>query len=272
MQDLLANPAFQGGVAPFIVGLVTALVLSRFGWVWMGLAVVAGFFTAVALVTGITFSPLTSTRKIIFLALVAGGLGLVREVLPLKDRFVGVVLFAAAAAAALWVAWPALAYKDEWLARFFWGGWGALYVGLMAAAFDGLRPQTGRAAAAALTFGLGTGGAALLGASALLGQLGLATGMAAAGIFVVLLLVGGRTGAALTLPAGVVGGLLGYAATVYAQLPWYALAMLALVPFVARVPVPVSGRLQTLLVAVIAGVPAAIAVFITWSKAGPPPF
>ena len=93
MQDLLANPAFQGGVAPFVVGLIAALVLNRFGWVWMGLAVVAGLFTTVSLVTDITFSPLNSTRKIILLALRVGGLGLVREILPLKDRFVAIVLF-----------------------------------------------------------------------------------------------------------------------------------------------------------------------------------
>jgi hypothetical protein len=79
MQALLAHPAFQAAVAPFLVTLVLALFLRRWGLVWQGLALIAGLLVTVWLTTGLSLQPLTSTRKIIlcslglpFLALLVG--------------------------------------------------------------------------------------------------------------------------------------------------------------------------------------------------------
>ena len=69
MQELLANPAVQGGAAPFLAGLIAVVVLGRFRL--GGLAVVAAFATAVYFIAGFTFSPLSATRKIILLGLAA---------------------------------------------------------------------------------------------------------------------------------------------------------------------------------------------------------
>src|SRR5204863_197146 len=73
--EMLANPAVQGGLAPFIAALVVAALLAplRLG----GLAVVAAFATAVYFIAGFTFEPLTATRKIILLGLAAPLAGIV---------------------------------------------------------------------------------------------------------------------------------------------------------------------------------------------------
>ena len=61
MEAFLSNPAVQGGVAPFVVGLVAAIVLRRFNLA--GLTVVAGFCTCAYLLNGLTFAPLTASRR-----------------------------------------------------------------------------------------------------------------------------------------------------------------------------------------------------------------
>ena len=272
MSDLLANPAFQSGVAPFVVALIVAMATLRLGWIWSGLAVMAGFFVTVVLVTDITFSPLTSTRKIILLALVTLAVGLLREILPLKDGVVRPLLAVAAAAAALWVLWPVLARKGGVDAAIMGGG-GALYLAWVVAAFDGLNTRRERPVAAAVAFGFGTGGGALLGATAFLGQLGLALGAAAAGLLLVYaFLSGSRPGGWLTVPVSTVGALLGLAAVVYAGMPWVCLLLLAAVPLFARIPLPASlpGWLAAGLITLIAAVPAGGAVAVAWSQAGPP--
>ena len=90
MQEILNHPAVQGGVAPFVVGLVATLLFAPARLA--GLAAIAGFAVTVWLVGGFSFVPLTATRKIILVSLaaaVAGGAFMLAE-LP-------------------WVALPALA-------------------------------------------------------------------------------------------------------------------------------------------------------------------
>ena len=69
MQNLLNDPAVQGGVAPLVVGLVlaTALVRVRLS----GLAAVGGFLIAAYLIGSLSFWPLTATRKLLMLAILA---------------------------------------------------------------------------------------------------------------------------------------------------------------------------------------------------------
>src|SRR5207245_11083394 len=75
MQEMLANPAVQGGLAPFVAALIVAALLAPFRL--GGLAVVAAFATAVYFIAGFTFAPLTATRKIILLGLAAPLAGIV---------------------------------------------------------------------------------------------------------------------------------------------------------------------------------------------------
>ena len=77
MDEFLSHPAVQAGVAPFVVGLVVALIAARLRV--GGLAATAGFLCAVGLVAGFTFSPLTATRKIVLLALITPVIGIVAD-------------------------------------------------------------------------------------------------------------------------------------------------------------------------------------------------
>src|SRR5258708_11402877 len=67
MQEMLANPAVQGGLAPFAAALIVAALLAPFRL--GGLAVVAAFATAPYFIPAFPFKPLTATRKIILLGL-----------------------------------------------------------------------------------------------------------------------------------------------------------------------------------------------------------
>ena len=109
MNDILNNPAVQGGVAPFVAALIVALVLgrARLG----GLAIVAAFATAVFFIAGFNFTPLTATRKIILLGLTAPIVGIFADFAFKPTRFAGVALGLAGAAAALWVFWPVRSQK-----------------------------------------------------------------------------------------------------------------------------------------------------------------
>ena len=84
-----------------------------------------------------------------------------------------------------------------------------------------------RAGAAGLFLGLGTGAGAIIGASALLGQYGLALG-AACGAFLLLAMILGKrivAGVTFTLTASVGAALVAAGALVLARLPWISLAV-----------------------------------------------
>src|SRR5258706_15039774 len=110
MQEMLANPAVQGGLAPFVAALVVAALLTPFRL--GGLAVVAAFATAVYFIAGFTFSPLTATRKIILLGFAAPLAGIVIDFALRPTRFEAGMLAFGGAGAAAWVFWPILPAKD----------------------------------------------------------------------------------------------------------------------------------------------------------------
>jgi len=108
---------------------------------------------------------------------------------------------------------------------------------------------------------------AVLGASALIGQYGMALGAACGGFLVLLLILGPRVGAghALTLTVSVLCALLAAASVLLAQVPAVALAALALVPVAARLPLPATPLwMQPVLAGVYTGVPAAGACALVW--------
>src|SRR3954469_2169477 len=116
MQDLLSNPAVQAGGAPLLAGLVVALALRPLRL--SGLAITAAFATCIYLVSGIQFSPLTATRKLLVLALAAPALGLLVDFAFKPTRLGSVLIAAAAALAALWAFGPVLHQRpgmEGWL-------------------------------------------------------------------------------------------------------------------------------------------------------------
>jgi hypothetical protein len=269
-HELIANPMVQSGIAPFVAALLGGWLLKRLGWFWAGLCITLGFALSVYLSVGFEFEPLTGTRKIILLGLGAAGMGLLLDLYPYDRRVISWLLFAAGGAAGLWVIWPALMRMEGAQLLLFAVGT-VLYVGWMTAAVEHSRDEPVRLASIAVAVGLGVGFSALLGASALLGQLGIAVG-ASAGAFWLLAVADGkaRAGSIMALPVGVLSGLLGIAALMFAKLPWYSLPVLALVPLLGRMPMPAKtpAWLEGMLTIIFAGAPAAAAVYLTWKYAG----
>ncbi len=273
MDEVLNNPFVQSALVPFVVSLLVAWLLRPHGGYWAGLSAVAGFIATAYLLTDLQLFPLRSDRKILLLGAAAVVIGLLLDLFPWRRVAEGVALLGGGAAA-LWLVWPRF--------RFMEGGelWflaiaGTLYVTCLSISTIGLRKQAVKADAAVFALALGTGLSALLGATALYGQLGAAIAAAVgARIFIYALGKPVNAGAVMLLPLVLISALLGLGAVVYAKLPWFSLLALLFVPLLVRVPLPerVPRLLHLLLLLLLALLPAALAVFLTWREAGAPLF
>ncbi len=267
MQAFLDHPLFQGGIAPFLAGLAIAALFAPVRLA--GLAAVAGFGVTVWLVGGFSFSPLTVTRKIVLVSLVAAGIGVCADLAFRPTRASGIVFGVLFGAATAWVFWTVLAQKPMRDALMLGGGAVAL-VAWLAATSHALRDAPVRAGAAGLMLGMGTGIASIFAASASFGQYGMAVG-AACGGFLLVQMLRGRTvvaGATLTLAFGATLGLVAGGAFLLAELPWTALPALALVPLAARIPLPARLPVwgEAILGSLLAGIPAAAACYLVWQS------
>ena len=266
MQELLANPAFQAGVAPFVVALIIAVALSplRLG----GLAVIAGFLVCMHFVTGIQFTPLTATRKILILAITAAAIGPLLD-FAMKPTRVGVALIAlASAGGALWAFWPVILQKAGSQAWLLGGSAAAALAVMVGFAQAQLAGDGVRAGAAALALGLGAGIAAIFSASLSYGLYGIALG-AGAGGFLLPQMIRGRkavAGATFTAPAMLIGGLVAIGAMLLAQLPWYCVLILALIPIAVQLPAPERAPvwLQAIVFSLYGFVIAGVACALAW--------
>ncbi|MDT8364503.1 MAG: hypothetical protein RQ714_07640 [Nitrosomonas sp.] len=269
MMDWLSHPAIQSGLAPFCAALIVAFLFDRIRL--SGLAILAGFCTTVYLVADFNFESLSATKKIMLTGIVAGAIAPVLSVLPSHWRMVGYLLGVSAAAVTLWVFWPILIQKDVTESLVLGTGL-ALFVMWQVVLIDGLSSQPVRAGAVGLGMGVGVGFSALLGASALLGQLGLAIG-AASGAYLLLQLLQNKPlscGRTLTLPVSLLSALLAGAALVLAKLPWYCLPVLALVPLSVYLPVmqKKSCRMQVVGFSLITMAVAIAAAGLAWYAEG----
>jgi hypothetical protein len=274
MNDLLVNPAVQSGFIPLVVALICVFILKRAGWYWSGLAFAIAYFTSVYFTVGLQLTPLTSTRKTLILAIAAIVLGLVLDVVinvaRQKPRVVFGALFAAGACAVIWVVWPVASRQEGaelWLTLLP----SMLYAGWITAGTQTLHDKSDEGAMVALALGLGTGISALLGASALLGQLGIAIG-AIAGAYLIMLVFNQevKLGSNFTLPIGLLNGLIGVGAVLYASLPWYTLLPLVLIPATIYIPVTSerSKFFKLLMLALLTLPLTIIAIVIAWSTTG----
>ncbi len=271
MQELLHHPAVQGGLVPFVVALAAAELLQRLRL--SGLAIAIGFAATVYLVSGFSFEPLTASRKIVLIALTAPVVAIVLTLF--NASWVRPLLAAAGGGAAIWVAERILAQQAA-ANLFLWSAGIALYAGWLVFWTDKLNAEPVRAGSAGLALGLGTGVAALSGASALLGLYGMALGAASGAYLLIQMVSNSRLpcGHTFTLPLALVAGLTGCLAVLTAQLPWYALIPLGAIPPVALF-VPVSEKpglwVQSVLLSAATLACAAGAVYLTWRVAGAPP-
>ncbi|MBK9114739.1 MAG: hypothetical protein IPM22_03620 [Betaproteobacteria bacterium] len=236
MSQLLEHPAVQGGVAPFVVALVVALALGRTRFAW--LAIVAGWATSYALANGISFSPLTASRKILLLGLLAPAVGFVADTWFARSRPVALALAVVAGIAAPWVFLSVLSQQEgggAWVSAL-----GVLaFAAAMVYAVVSLRDDPVRTGAAAVGLGVGIGVAAVLSASIGFLLSGIAVA-ASAGALLLYWVVTSRPiapGLLGTLTIGLLIALFAEGALMLAQMPWFALAASLLVPLAVRLPV-----------------------------------
>ena len=267
MHALFNHPAIQAGLIPFIVALASAEVFLRLRL--SGLAIIAGFAATVYFASDFTLEPHTGTHKIIWLGIAASALAIPLTLLTWAHW--RPVLAALGAVSAVWAAWGAL--QQYALAEgLLWGAACALYVGWQVFWFDGLRDKSVAAGNAGLALGIGTGIAALLSASELLGKFGLAVGAAAAAYLLIQIITNNRLpcGRSFTLPLALIASLVGCFAALNSHQPWYTLPVLGLIPLAALIPVPEKWAvwLQSLTLSLLTVACAAGAVYMTWH----PPF
>ncbi|MDH5546032.1 MAG: hypothetical protein OEZ43_10590 [Gammaproteobacteria bacterium] len=275
MEDILNNPAAQGGIIPFIAAFMTSLLLVRI-WRLYGFAVLIALLSMVALTTGIQFDPLTSTRKIVLLAIFAPFVGIALEYLHPAKRIHRGVAVVFGVAAPLWLLWPYL-MRQETLPMISIGGGMVVFSLWMTLGFVSLKQVSSLAGMSALSAaGFGVGGAALLGASAFLGQMGISIGVGGLAVISTLLLSHHNSNARFIelLFAGVVISLIGVAAVIYASMPWYVLIVLATIPILARIGLA-NDQAPWLRAVIWFGfcmVPALVAIGLSWKAAGSVPF
>jgi hypothetical protein len=232
MQTLLNDPMVQTAIAPFLVALILggALLRTRLAW----FALVAAFATAVALGTGIGFTPLTASRKVLLLVLAAPFVGLVLDLAPRPPRASGAVLAALCGLAAVWVFWSVLSQQEPAQLLALAAGL-AVFVGLMVGLTLRLRADGAAGAGAAVALGLSVGVASLLSAS--IGNFGYGIALAAGGGALWLLQFAlqrlAAPGFVGMLTCGLAAGLFAAATFMLSQLPWFALPLLLAVPLAA---------------------------------------
>jgi hypothetical protein len=272
MEEFLANPAVQAAAAPFAVALVISALLFRSRL--LGLAVIAAFASTIALTIGFSFESLTAIRKLIVVALATG---LVVAFIELRGTPASAGLRAAlalaAAAAALWVVWRVLQQME--VAKIaLYGAAVAFYVAALVDSSLRAAVDVIGGAIASLVLGLAAGALGILGASVLLGQIGIATAAGAGAVLLVQALALRRSpsGWTVALPGAVITALVMLLAVFTASLPWYCVLPTLVIPWAARVLAP--GRHGVWLTAGASGlaaiVPAAVAICLAWFLGGSP--
>ncbi len=271
MNALLTHPAVHAILAPFLIALLTAELLQRLRL--SGLAIIAGFAITVYLLSGFSYVPLTSTRKIIWLCIASGLLAIPLSLI--NSTLWRPILTVLAASAAIWVTQRLLLQQPTAIAL-QWGLGCALYVGWLVYWMDDLQDSPVRAASAGMALGLGTGVTLLIAGAILLGKYDLAIGSAAAA-YLFIMFVSNRhlpCGRSFTLPLALITGLTGSLAVLTTKLPWYALAALAVIPLAAKLPVSdkLSVWAQATLLSAATLACAFAAAYISWHLYGWPAF
>lgn len=269
----LTQPLVAVVAVPLLVTMVAAMGLRYAGWLWAGIAVWLGFYAGALIIAGWDVFPLTSTRKLLLLGLCAFPWAWLLDFTapPRSKLWVGLAVFITVAV--VWVLWPVLQRQEVIYTALGYGGAALLYGIALTLALERLRARPLRAAAALWVLALGTGGAALMGSSALLAQLGFVLTAALGGWMLVNTY--GKVlplGNIALLPLALLVVVLGVNSVAYATVEWVSLAVLLLVPLLVELPLPGQHpSWRQMLFFVLYGAPAAaMAIFLTWRVAGAP--
>ena len=243
MNDWVSHPITQSIIVPFVAAWITTKSLNHLRL--SGLAVIAGFCSTVYLIADFNFESLATIKKIILSGLIATIIGLLLDLTSSNQKFVRYLLAIACSIVVLWMSWPVLQQKEIQEATIYGIGI-VIYMIWVTILVDRLSTKPTRAGSAGMSLGIGIGVSASLGASAILGQLGLSIGVACAA-YLLAQLISGKAfycGRIFTLPLSVLCGLIMPATIMLTQTPWYSLPVIAAVPLVAHVPLPGSWSLR----------------------------
>jgi hypothetical protein len=268
VNALLEHPAVQGGVAPFIVALAVAALLGRTRFAWF--AIVAGYATQVALSSGFSFTPLSASRKILLLCLLAPLVGIAVDSLVSRARPAAYALAVGAGVAAAWVFLSVLSQREG--VQMWLQGLGLVaFAAAMVASVVTLRDDGLRAGVAGLGLGLAAGIAAFISASIGFLLSGVSVAASAGALLLVWAVTGRPVAAGLlgTLSIGVMVALFAEGALMLAEMPWFAVALLLLVPLAVRLPVraDASTFVRALVLSLYALAAASVPIAAAWIAA-----
>lgn len=275
MDNMINNPAVQGGLVPFLCALILAALLYR-NTLLRPLAILAGFLSMVYLTVGFQFFPLTSTRKIVLLAITIPLVLLVLGNLRINERALMLLLFLLSAAAGLWLVWPWLARQDGQYFLLYLLALGA-YPGIQALlglSYDKHSRLNSLGNLSALAFACGF--CVLLSASALLGQMALSVAASVVALAVVQITKAEREKAGLLLGTYVnlLLGLILLSALIYAKLDWYILPLILISAALIHLPIKSKRHAwQFVMVSFLfAAIPGGLALLIAYQSAGSLPY
>jgi hypothetical protein len=234
MEDLLVHPAVQAGLAPFLCALALGAFLRKSHL--SGLALAAAFMVTVGLTIGYAFDALTSMRKLV----IVGGCGAILvAVLPSRLALSPLgrsALDIAAGAAGVWVVWRVLQQQPSAGDFVLYGAGVVAYLALLME--SSLRTADGLNGAAAAAFVQGIAAAVLciLGASALLAEIGSSIAAGAAALLLVRLFSWNQPnhGGAVAVFSALTVGLIDLLAVFTGSLPGYYLLPTLAIPWAVK--------------------------------------
>ena len=256
---------------PFIVALLLGVALAATRY--LALAVVSGLVVVLASTVGFTLTPLTAVTKLTVTTFAVTVIALALEAAGIAARRpVGGALAVAAGLAAVWALLRVLQFMEPATAWAAAAGTFVLTLATMGSAIAAGATSALRAAVIGACLGWGSGVLALLGASALLAQIGLALGTASAAVALVQMVRGREAplGWTVVVPAAVAAALIGVLASATGELRWYCLITLPFVPLASRL-VPTGALRRPWQMALATGItallPVAVAVGLAWRDA-----
>ena len=109
MSDLLMNPGVQSSLIPLLSSLAIMGLIRRLptgAHQFLGLSVLAGFLVASYVTFGLpVLVPVASGQKIVYIAIISGGLGLVAQIFLRSGRFLVLTSFFGIILSFLWIGW-----------------------------------------------------------------------------------------------------------------------------------------------------------------------
>ncbi len=271
--ELLNHPAIEAGIVPFTLALLLGFILpNRYTW-WSTIVFAITYFFSAWLILDGRFTPLSSSRKLVMLGAGAVILGFIMPKLISNSKALQRILIVIAIGATLWLIWPILSRGDVWDQVNLAIGCG-IYALWLCFAFFQLRDEDIATSVSASVLGFATGICALVGASSLLGELGIAIGASSAAVALFALSKRIDHSGGFYFPITILCTLIAIASAVYAKVPWYVLIALGAIPLAAMLfewrykP----GVIRIIKLGFFTLIPAAVAVVLTWQAAGPVPY